>query len=228
MTDAPIVVVRGEAFREVPPETARFTVTVSARDRDRVVVLNRLAERVAAVRDLIDAHGAAVERRETGQLWVRPEVRGSAERVAAYSGSATTTVTVVDFAVLGELMLRLAGQERTDVSGPWWQLRPGSPVHREARQAAVADAVRRAREYAAALGAEVTALRRLSDSGPADRPMMALASYGGAPGHPPELALDPQPQTVHAVVEAQFTITPARLDAVAAPAPDPADQPPAR
>ena len=216
MTDHPTVVVRGEAVREVAPEIARFAVTVSARDKSRPAALARLAERSDAVRALIDGYGDAIDRRETGQLWIRPELKRSGERVSAYAGSATTTVTVTDFGVLGELMLRLADQDQTTVAGPWWELRPGSPVHREARRAAVAEAISRAREYADALGAEVTALLQLSDSGTADRPMMMTRAAFGmnakAGGGVPELDLDPQFQTVQATVEARFVITPPRLD----------------
>jgi hypothetical protein len=216
MTDQPTVVVRGEAVREVSPEIARFAVTVSARDKSRPAALARLAERSDAVRALIDGYGDAIDRRETGQLWIRPELKRSGERVSAYAGSVTTTVTVTDFGVLGELMLRLADQDQTTVAGPWWELRPGSPVHREARRAAVAEAIARAREYADALGAEVTTLLQLSDSGAADRPMMMTRSAFGmtakAGGGVPELDLDPQLQTVQATVEARFAITPPRLD----------------
>ncbi|ROT32197.1 SIMPL domain-containing protein [Micromonospora sp. HM5-17] len=218
MTDRPTVdptlLVRGEAVWEVPPELARFAVTVSVRDRHRAAALARLTERTDAVRGVIDGYGAAVERRETGQLWVRPERKRGGDRVAAYVGSATTTVAVTDFAVLGELMLRLADQDQTAVAGPWWELRPGSPAHREARRAAVADAITRAREYAAALGAEVTRLLELSDTGPAERPVMfARAAYAGSgDGATPELDLDPQLQTVQATVEARFAISPPRLD----------------
>ncbi|MBE1487096.1 SIMPL domain-containing protein [Plantactinospora soyae] len=216
MTDQPTVVVRGEVVREVPPEIARFAVTVSARDKDRPAALARLAERSGAVRALIDGYGDAIDRRETGQLWVRPELKRTGERVSVYAGSATTTVTVSDFGMLGELMLRLADQDQTSVAGPWWELRPGSRVHREARRAAVAEAVARAREYADALGAEVTALLQLSDSGVADRPMMMTRAAFGmtakSGGGMPELELDPQLQTVQATVEARFAISPPRLD----------------
>ncbi|MEE6257055.1 SIMPL domain-containing protein [Plantactinospora sonchi] len=215
MTDSPTLVVRGEAFREVPPEVARFAVTVSARSRNRPEALARLAERTATVRGLIDGYGDAVERRETGQLWVHPELKRSGERVAAYVANATTTVTVTDFGVLGELMLRLADEDQTGVAGPWWDLRPDSPVHRETRRAAVADALSRAREYADALGAEVTGLLELSDSGPADRPMMLTrAAFGGGAEAAPEIELDPQVQTVRAAVEARFRISAPRLDDV--------------
>ncbi|MEU6075600.1 SIMPL domain-containing protein [Micromonospora sp. NPDC047074] len=210
MVDGPVVAVRGEAYQEVAPELARFTVTATARDRDREATLTRLAERAAAVRVLLDAEDPGIERRETGELRVWPETRRSGERVVAYHGSVTTTVTVSDFTALGELMLRLADQDQVEVAGPWWSLRPGSPAHREARHAAIADALLRAREYAEALGARVTALIELADEGAAEQPMMsrmAFAAGGGAEGGTPELALDPQPQTVHAAVRARFAIS---------------------
>ncbi|SCL68922.1 SIMPL domain-containing protein [Micromonospora chersina] len=208
MADAPVVAVRGEAYREVAPELARFTVTATARDRDRETTLTRLAERTAAVRVLLDAAEPAVERRETGQLRVWPETKRSGERVVAYHGSVTTTVTVVDFTALGELMLRLADQEQVEVAGPWWSLRPDSPAYREARHAAIADALARAREYAEALGARVTALLELADTGlTAAPPMMSKAGFARAGEAAPELELDPQPQPVQAAVEARFTIS---------------------
>jgi uncharacterized protein YggE len=206
-----VVVVRGESVHEVPPEIARFGVTVAARDRDRQATIARLAERSAAVRTLVDGYGDAIERRETGELHVWPERKKSGEKVAAYHGTVTTTVTVVDFTVLGELMLRLSDQDQTTVAGPWWQLRPGSPVHREARRAAITAAVTQAREYAEAVGARVTGLLEIADVGTGGRPMMAPAAYAmAAPAGeagPPQLDLDPQVQTVMASVEARFAIS---------------------
>lgn len=213
MAEAPVVAVRGEVVREVPPEIARFSVTVSARHADRQTTLARLSARADAVRDLIDGYGAAVERREAGDLRVRPELKGSRERIAAYHASVTTTVTVTDFTVLGELMLRLADQDQSDLAGPWWALRPDSAVYREARRAAIAEAVARAREYAEALGARVTRLVELADTGMTQQPMVmtraAAYTFGAqeAADGPPQLDLDPQPQTVHAAVEARFLIS---------------------
>lgn len=212
MVDGPVVAVRGEAYREVPPEVARFTVTATARDRDREATLTRLAERAAAVRVLLDGYGPTIERRETGDLRVRPETRRATERVVAWHGSVATTVTLTDFTALGELMLRLANHDKVEVAGPWWSLRPDSPVHREARHAAIADALLRAREYAEALGARVTALIELADAGVTERPMFARAAYAEAAGGPPELELDPQPQPVHATVQARFAISEPVLD----------------
>ncbi|MFV2100033.1 SIMPL domain-containing protein [Micromonospora sp. LOL_024] len=210
MVDAPVVTVRGEAYREVAPERAQFTVTALARDREREPTLTRLAERAAAIRVLFDSYGPTIDRRETGELRVRPETRRSGERVVAWQGSVVTTVTVTDFVALGELMLRLADQDQVEVAGPWWSLRPDSPVHRQARQAAIGDALQRAREYAEALGAQVTDLVELADEGGAAQPMMARMAFdaGGAEtAGPPQLELDPQPQGVHAAVRARFVIS---------------------
>ncbi|MFX0591737.1 SIMPL domain-containing protein [Melissospora conviva] len=206
MVDSPVVTVHGEASREVPPELAQFSVTVQARDKDRQAALARLAERAAAVRVLIEEYTDAVERRETGALQVRPELKRSGERVVAYNGRVTTTVTVTDFTVLGELMLRLADQDQVEISGPWWSLRPESRAAVEVRQAAVRDAIERGREYAGALGARVTALLELADEGGADQPLM-MARAGFSMGEAPELELDPQPQTVRAAVRARFAIS---------------------
>ena len=206
-----MVVVRGEALREVPPELAVFSVSVAARDKDRQVVLTRLTERAAELRSALDDYADAIERRETGGVLVRPELKRGSERVTAYTGSVSTTVTVTDFAVLGELLLRLANQERTSVAGPWWQLRPGSRAGAEVRRAAIDDALGRAREYAEAVGAMVDRLVEIHDEG-ADggrQPMMRAMAFRGeaAADTDLELELDPQQQTVHASVVVRVAIT---------------------
>jgi uncharacterized protein YggE len=211
MVDQPMVAVRGEAVREVPPELALFSVTVTARDKDRQSALTRLAERAASIRALLDAAGDVVERRETGGVHLRPELRRTGERVIAYTGSVTTTVTVTDFTALGELMLRLADQDQTAIDGPWWQLRPGSTASAEVRRAAIADALDRAREYADAVGATLDRLIEIADEGTGGggAPMMR-AAFGGfakADSEPLELDVDPQPQIVQATVQVRFAIT---------------------
>ena len=205
-----MIVVRGEATREVPPELAVFSVTVSARDRDRQTALTKLTERAAELRTRLDGHAGAIERRETSGVQVHPELkRGGGERIAAYTGSVTTTVTVTDFTVLGELLLGLADQEQTSLAGPWWQLRPGSRAGAEVRRAAVTDALGRAREYADAVGARVDRLVEIADeiAGGGVQPMMRMASFGGAPEADLALQVDPQQQTVQASVLVRVTIT---------------------
>jgi uncharacterized protein YggE len=207
------VAVRGESVRQVEPELAEFTVVIAARDKDRQTTLGRLRERGDALRQFLDRYADAIERRETSGVHVHPENAKRGERVTAYSGSVSTTVIVKDFTALGEMMLAVADQDQTHINGPSWSLRPDSPVFREARKAAIAEAIGRAREYAAALGAEVAELIELADPGLSSNgaegaPFFqardaSLAMRGGAP----ELQLDPQRQRVYAAVEARFTIS---------------------
>lgn len=203
-----MVVVRGEAVREVPPEIALFTVTVSARDKDRQVALTRLAERAAELRTALDDYADAIERRETSGVQVRPELKRGGERVSAYVGSVSTTVTVTDFGTLGEMLLRLANADQTAISGPWWQLRPGSRAGADVRREAIADALGRAREYAAAVGAEVDRLVEISDEGSGGGGgMVRSLGFGGMESADLDLDVDPQVQTVHASVIVRVAIT---------------------
>ncbi|WP_067508287.1 SIMPL domain-containing protein [Actinoplanes sp. TFC3] len=215
MADQPIIMVRGEAQREVPPDLAMISVTVSARDQDRTIVLTRLTERAAELRTAFDEWSGAIEKRETSGVSIRPELRRRGERVAAYTGSITTTLTVTDFTVLGDLLLRLADRDQSRVAGPWWALRPGNRADAEVRRAAVADALTRAREYADAVGARVDRLVEISDEGAHRSGMARMAMAGGGAGGDGalELEVDPEMQLVHASVIVKVTITePAPLD----------------
>ncbi|MER7763252.1 SIMPL domain-containing protein [Streptomyces sp. NPDC097619] len=218
----PRVAVRGEARLEVDPEIARIGITVSARGTDRRTALEDLTRRNAAVLELVKGYGEAVEKLETGTFSVTPELtrHGRSERIRAYHGRVYLTAELADFTALGELTTRLADLELTSVDGPWWALRPDSPAHGEARRQAVLEAVQRAREYAAALGSELSALVELADLGAEDAGPLPSGPGGGSframafaaeAEQPPALDLEPQRQSVYASVNARFTMTPPRL-----------------
>jgi uncharacterized protein len=213
----PTVAVRGHWTAEVPPELARVHVSVGARHGDRATVLRDLARRVEQVRDVIAGAGGAVESVHGSPLRVRPRFTGDrpTERVTGYVAGMQLTVTVVDFDVLGDLLLRLADREMVSVDGPFWSLRPDSDVHRQARTAAVRDARRCAEEYASAAGARLTGLVEIADTGMsrAAEGAMAAAPAGlfraaaGSVADEVDLDVEPVAQTVHASVEARFTLT---------------------
>ncbi|MFD3913263.1 SIMPL domain-containing protein [Streptomyces sp. NPDC088147] len=223
--ETPRVAVRGEARLEVDPEIARIGIAVSARGTDRRTALDDLTRRNGDVLALVKSYGDAVEKLETGAFSISPELtkHGRAERIRAYHGRVHLTAELTDFTALGELTTRLADLELTEVSGPWWALRPDSPAHGDARRQAVREAVQRAREYAEALGARLAALVELADLGaentaaygmpPAPGALRSRSGYGGAESAAaaPVLDLEPQRQTVYAQVNARFTMTPPDL-----------------
>ncbi|MGW4159658.1 SIMPL domain-containing protein [Streptomyces sp. NPDC004788] len=216
--EAPQVTVRGEGRLEVDPELARIGVAVRARGTDRTAVLAALTSRNADAIALIKSYGDAVANLETGALSVTPEParHGRGERVRGYQGWVHLSAELTDFTALGELTTRLADLEWTRVDGPWWALHPDSPAHAEARRQAVKEAVRRAREYAEALGSSLVALLELSDTGlapgmPAPVGGMRMAFAAEAVESPAPLDLEPQRQTVTAEVAARFVMSPPAL-----------------
>lgn len=220
--DEPLVSVRGEAHLEVDPETARLNVVARARDKHRDDTLRRVDERQRAVLTLVESYGDAVDRVETRGVRIAPEFKDDrpTERVVGYEAYVANTVVVVDFTRLGDLVARLSELDLVEVNGPWWALRPDSPVHREARVTAVREAVRRARDYAEALGTRLTGVVELADVGlltsrdregfapaaPAGAMPMAAMSLRGGPEPVVVLDLEPVRQNVLAAVEARFRL----------------------
>ena len=215
--DGPTIAVRGSWTAEVPPELARVHVSVGARSADRAQALAYLTSRLGEARALLGGYGEAVESVDTGPLSVRPQFKDGGrprERVSGYLAGAIITATVVDFAVLGDLVLRLADRELVSLQGPFWELRPDSDVYRRARTEAVRDARRRAEEYAAAAGARLTGLVEIADLGmsghegaiPLAGAMFRTAARDSVADEI-SLEVEPVPQTVSATVEARFTCT---------------------
>lgn len=200
----------------VDPEAAELSVVVTAHARDRREAFERLVKRNDELLDLLRSYGDSVEPVAATGVSVAPELRkGKDEKIRSYSGAVRLRVTVADITILGELVARIADLETASVEGPYWRLRRASPVYREARNRAVADAVARARDYAAAIGSRVTGLIELADTGltTSSTPRQPRASAGvvfGAKAMPaaaqelPPLDLEPQQQTVYASVEARF------------------------
>ena len=227
MAQHPVLAVKGEAVLEVDPEIARIEVSVAAVGSDQAKTLQLLNERVAAVDKVLAGYPDAIEKTETRGVRVSPQLTSRATRGQPmnYHGAVYHAITVTGFDRLGELMARLSEQDQTEVGGPWWALRTGSPVHGRVRVAAVRDAVRRARDYAAALGSELSGLvevadsRLLSDSrGQAE----VIGQHSARLPHrvrasaPEDFSIDlvPAKQVVRATVEARFTIAEPDLAAV--------------
>lgn len=222
--------VRGEALLEVDPEIATLRVFTTSRDKDREKAMANLERRAAELQALLDRFGDAVESRETGSVRVTPYFKDGrpSEKIVGYDASMSTTVEVVDFSRLGDLVSDLGTSELTSVGGPWWSLRVGSDHYRQARVAAAKEAVKRAREYAEALGSTLSGLIELADVGllaearpvdfgmtppPPGAPMpVAAAMAPGGVRPTPAIDFSPARQVVQARVEARFTMTAPALD----------------
>ena len=210
MSEQPHVVVRGEAVLTVPPEVAELGVTVRVSARDRQTAIERCGARAAEVTRVIAAAGDAVETADTAAVSVHLERYDQGPGVPV--AIVRTRLVLGRPEATGPLLVALGELDDVMVDGPSWQLRPGSSAPEEARLAAIDDAIRRARLYAGAFGAELTALLEIADAG------LSRAGRGGrarlmdevsgvaaafeASG--PGLELTPQQLRVHGSVEVRF------------------------
>jgi uncharacterized protein YggE len=204
----PQVIVRGEAVLFADPELAVVDVTVRGRGRDRDTALQRCSARQAEVTGVLTSAGDAVESVETAGTAVYPETADGGMTVSV--ATVHTRITVRQLEAVGDLVVGLGRLDDVEVSGPGWRLRENSPPIEEARLAAVRDAVHRARQYAAAFGAELTALLEVRDAGLSGgglRVADAMATMARFESSALQLDLAPARQEVHGAVEVRFAMS---------------------
>jgi uncharacterized protein len=203
----PQVAVRGHAVLLVEPEVADLGVTVRVRARDRQTALERCQARQDEVTAVVRGAGDAVETAETTgvAVYLEPGPGGPGEPVATLH----TRIVLARLDAVGDLVVALGRLDDVDVSGPAWRLRADSPAYERARLAAVTDAVRRARSYASAFGAELIALLEVTDPGAAGGSRVALAmdAMGPFEGGGLHLDLTPARSEVHGEVEVRFAMS---------------------
>ena len=212
MTDpagaAPVVTVRGDAQLEGPPDLATLTLTLHASGDSAERTRGQLADGSVAVPKLLQQYEAAIERSSTSGVHVAPVFnRRTPTKIIGYQGTFTTQIVVSDFEFLSPLVLALTTLSNSQLDGPWWSLRADNPMYREARIAAIADARRRADDYAAAFGTTVAGLVEVSDLNTGFngvREMRTFAMAKGADDTPFEF--EPATQTVSGQVTVRFSL----------------------
>ena len=206
---APLATVRGEAQLEGPPDLATITLTLHASADTPERTRAQLAKGSAAVADLLQRFEAALERSSTSGVRVFAIFnRRTPAKITGYQGTFATEVVVEDFESLSPLLLAFTELPNSQIDGPWWSLRPDNPMYREARLAAIADARRRADDYAAAFGTSVADLVEVSDLntgfGGGAREMRAFAM--GKAADDAAFEFEPARQSVSGQVTIRFSL----------------------
>ena len=170
-----------------------------------------LAHGSVTVAQLVKTFEDALERSSTSGVHVTPVFnRRTPTKITGYTGRLSTALSVADFEALPPLLVALTEMPDVSVEGPWWSLRRDNPMYRDVRLAAIADARRRATDYAAAFDAQIAELVEISDlesgfSGGA-REMRSFAMAKGA-GDESAFQLEPATQIVSGQVTVRFTLT---------------------
>jgi uncharacterized protein YggE len=161
----------------VEPDQARITSGVTA---DGASAREALTNNTAAMQKVIaELKGAGIDAKDiqTASFRVEPRytrpIEGQAPKIDGYSVTNEVQVLVRDLDKLGDILDRLVTAGANQTAGLNFEVSKAETLLDEARQQAVANALRRAKLYAAAAGAEVgEVLTIVEGGGEGPRPMV--------------------------------------------------------
>ena len=232
-----VLTVRGEATRRVAPDVAVLSGSITRTESSKAEALAATAAAQGRLTEDLSRLGAvplALDSEDEPLTWsaystsTQAETRYNTEtqrpeETGRVIATVRITVAARDMARLKELSAALAHHESFHIHHVSWQVDDNNPGWTEVRRDAIHAAMRRARDYAEALGTSLAAVEQVADTGLLEGSPRREPSAVGAPmmlasraAFDPEDAadapsLDPVPQTVWAVVEARFLTAAATL-----------------
>jgi uncharacterized protein YggE len=219
--------VRGEARQVVPPDYVTMTARIEVMRGSKAEAVRTAAANLDSLTADLAARGgvtleAGTERRpltwSAQSATTYPErahdkKSGVHELTGRVAAVVNVVITVRAFELLDPLGAVLTAHETVSVHQVSWDVDWDNPGWRDVRAAAIAAAIAKGRDYAAALGGSLRAVAHIADAGLLGsdsspftaRSGVAFAaggSGGGGESDPP--SLDPVPQELTAVIEARL------------------------
>lgn len=225
MAETTTLSVRGEARRTIAPDFVVLQCglrTTAGSKGDALALLHADQQRLIGALTELGGAPLTVENRQHDLTWSTASIgthqehdfdkqtgeHGPTGRIIA---DAHVVVTARDTGLLDRLGRALTAVERLNVNSVNWQVDADNEQWRGVRADAIAAALAKGRDYAAALGATVTRVEHVADAGlltPGALPVphemsraYAISAGGDDYGTP---SLDPVPQDIWAVVEARL------------------------
>ncbi|MGH6906174.1 MAG: SIMPL domain-containing protein [Geminicoccaceae bacterium] len=176
------IVVNGTGEASARPDMAVISAGVVVQADTASAALADNTRAMNAVLEQLRASGLPAEDVQTAQFSVtpiyerqRPEPEtAEPPRVVGYQVSNQVMAQVRELDRLGAMLDALVGAGANSINGPWFEIADPKQLEGEARDAAVADAIAKARRYAAAAGVKLGEVISIEDSGSyaPPRPMM--------------------------------------------------------
>jgi uncharacterized protein len=233
--------VRGEARRPVSPDSAIVAATIACSRGSKPEALRAAAAELDSLTAGLAAQGGVALGAGTGRhplTWsaqsatthvehAYDDKTGRHQPTGQVTAAVAVVITVRAFGLLDALGALLAAHEPISVHNVSWQVDWDNPAWPDVRAAAIRAAIRKARDYATALGGSLRTVEHVADAGLLDgdsaqprftgasKMAHVAAAVGGEPDAP---SLDPVPQELVAIIEARFTASGVSL---AAPTPPP-------
>ncbi len=181
------ITVSGEGKIVVKPDTASVSLGVSVDADSAAAALKQANDKADALIKAIKAAGVADDDIVTSGLSVYPRYDNGNNKVSGYTASNNVTVTVRNIAKAGPVIdaAAAAAGDNVTIGGISFYVDDTEKLIGAARADAIANAKKRAGEFAAAAGAKVGGVLQISEVGvsipqPIYRTMEAADSAGGA------------------------------------------------
>lgn len=197
----PTLTVTGQGRVATAPDMATISLGVTAQAKAAADAMAQVSSGTADMIAALKGAGIASADLQTSGLNLNPLWKnrsynsGETPQIDGFVASNTVTVRVRDLAALGGILDRVVGLGANTFSGLRFGLQQPEPAEDDARRAAVADAMRKARLYAEAAGIELGHVLSISESGGyAPQPLMleaaAMRSMGDVPVEAGEVSVN--------------------------------------
>ena len=227
----PFLSVRGDARLTVPPDYVILAGAIELSRGSKAAAVRAAAaslDRLTADLTALGAVALGVETERRPLTWSARSATTRVERdhdkktgryepTGQVIATVTVLITVRAFDTLDALGAVLAGHEALSVHEVGWHVDWDNPAWPQVRAAAIRAAIRKGRDYAAALGGSLHHVEHIADAGllgggdtaqyRVTSGFMASAMSGRGDGEPDAPSLDPVPQELTVTIEARFTAT---------------------
>jgi len=172
--------VTGNGEASAVPDMATMRLGVSHSDRDAADAMDRVAKDGNAILAELREAGLAETDIQTGSISLSSNWDYDAQKVTGFTASISMSVYLRDLDLLGEVLATVTDVGGNNFGGFSLGLQDSAALNAEARAAAVADALAKARQYAEAAGVElgdILTIREGSGGGgySMEQPVFAMA-----------------------------------------------------
>lgn len=186
-SEARLITVTGQGQVQMAPDMALISLGVTHQAADAQDAMTQAAEAAAAVLARLTQAGIAAKDVQTSQVSLSPvySSRSSGpQKVEGFRASLSMSVRVRDLSALGGILGAVVQDGANRFSGLQFALAQPQEAEDAARQAAVADALRKAQLYAQAAGGAVGQVVSITENGGGGYPQMRMAAADSVAGIP--------------------------------------------
>jgi uncharacterized protein len=171
------IVVTGQGSVSVTPDYAQIRIGVTVRTRTVKEAVDANSKSMAAVMAALKDAGIAERDVQTARFSIQPVYQEprSEPKLSGYTVSNQATVTIRETAKVGDVLDRVTAAGATDVGNVSFLVSDPSKALDQAREAAIADARRKADIYAKASGVRVGPVEWITEDGGSGPPVPMLA-----------------------------------------------------